>query len=58
MMQIVGRITTVHKNAACVASALKPDNLNGLTTTSENDCVTTTITGMQIRRLSDESGNS
>jgi hypothetical protein len=51
MMQIIGRITTVHRNAACVAAALKPDNLNSLTTTAEDDRVTTTITGTRIRTV-------
>ena len=51
MMQIVGRITTMHRNAACVAAALKPDNLNSLTTTAEDNRVTTTITGTQIRTV-------
>ena len=51
MMQINGRITTVHRNAACVAAALKPDNLNSLTTTAAGDRVTTTITGSRIRTI-------
>jgi hypothetical protein len=51
MMQINGRITTMHRNAACIAAALKPDNLNSLTTTAEDDRVTTTITGTQIRTV-------
>ena len=51
MMQIIGRITTMHRNAACVAAALKPDNLNSLTTTAEDNRVTTTITGTQIRTI-------
>jgi hypothetical protein len=51
MMEINGRIITVHRNAACVAAALKPDNLSSLTTTAEDDRVTTTITGTQIRSV-------
>jgi hypothetical protein len=51
MMQIHGNITTLHRNAACVAAALRPDNLNSLTTTAEGDRVTTTITGTQIRTV-------
>jgi len=51
MMQIHGSITTMHRNAACVAAALRPDNLNSLTTTAEGDRVTTTITGTQIRTV-------
>jgi len=51
MMQISGRITTIHRNAACVAAALKPDNLNGLTTIAADDCVMTTITGSRMRTI-------
>jgi hypothetical protein len=51
MMQISGSITTIHKNAACVAAALKPDNLNSLTTTAADGRVTTTITGIQVRTV-------
>jgi len=51
MMQISGRITTNHKNAACVAAALKPDNLNSLTTTAADGRVTTTIAGIQVRTV-------
>jgi hypothetical protein len=51
MMQVNGRITTRHRNAACVAAALRPDNLSNLTTTAGGDHVTTTITGTQIRTI-------
>ncbi len=51
MMQISGRITTVHRNAPCVAAALKPDNLSSLTTTAAGDRVTTTVTGTQMRTV-------
>ena len=51
MIQVTGRIMTRHRNAACVAAALRPDNLNSLTTVAENDHVTTTITGTQIRTI-------
>lgn len=51
MMQINGRITTVHGNADCVARALSPDNLAGMTSTADNDLVTTTIVGTQIRSV-------
>jgi hypothetical protein len=51
MMQINGRITTVHGNAQCVASALTPDNLTGMTTTAEGDRVTMILTGTQIRSV-------
>ena len=51
MMQIEGRITTLHRNAGAVASALTPDNLRSMTTTAEGDRVTTVITGTQCRSV-------
>lgn len=51
MMLIQGSIRTMHRNAACVAAALRPDNLNSMITTAENDHVITTITGTQIRTV-------
>jgi hypothetical protein len=51
MMQIKGRITTVHGNAGCVASALAPDNLRSMTTTAEGDHVITMIEGTQLRSV-------
>ena len=51
MMHIKGRITTVHGNADCVASALAPDNLRSMTTTSDSDRVNTAIEGTQLRSV-------
>jgi hypothetical protein len=51
MMRVRGEITTIHRNAACVAAALKPDNLNGLTTTTAGDHVTTEISGSRMRTI-------
>jgi hypothetical protein len=51
MMQINGTITTVHKNAKCVAAALAPDNLRSMDTKAEGDRVITTITGTQLRSV-------
>ena len=51
MMQIEGRITTLHTNARCVAGALAPDNLRSMTTIPVGDRVRTTITGTQIRSV-------
>jgi hypothetical protein len=51
MMQIHGRITTVHRNAPCVAAALTPDNLTGMSTTAEGERVTMILTGSQIRSV-------
>ena len=50
-MHIEGRITTLHRNAAAVASALTPDNMRSMSTTAEGDRVTTLITGTQIRSV-------
>jgi hypothetical protein len=51
MMHIKGRITTVHGNADCVASALAPDNLRSMTTTADGDQVITAIEGTQLRSV-------
>jgi hypothetical protein len=51
MMQIEGTILTVHKEAGCIAAALKPDNLRSMATAAAGDRVTTTITGTQIRSV-------
>ncbi|MDO9549432.1 MAG: KEOPS complex subunit Pcc1 [Methanoregula sp.] len=51
MMQIEGKITTLHQHAGAVASALTPDNMRSMTTTAEGDRVTTAITGTQIRSV-------
>ena len=51
MMQIEGTITTVHKNAGCVAAALAPDNLQSMDTKADGDRVVTTITGTQLRSV-------
>jgi hypothetical protein len=51
MMQINGRITTVHGNAGCVASSLAPDNLVSMNTTAQGDRVTTVLTGIQLRSV-------
>ena len=51
MMEIEGRITTRHRNAGAVASALTPDNMRNMTTTAKGDMVTTVITGTQCRSV-------
>jgi len=51
MMQINGRITTVHRNAGCVALALAPDNLASMTTSAEGNHVITVFTGTQLRSV-------
>ncbi len=51
MMEIEGRITTLHRHAGAVASALTPDNMRNMSTTAQGDRVTTVITGTQIRSI-------
>jgi hypothetical protein len=51
MMQVEGTIATVHRNAACVAAALAPDNLKSMETRAEGDRVVTTIAGTQLRSV-------
>jgi hypothetical protein len=51
MMQIHATITTVHDDAACVASALAPDNLRDMTTVADGDRVATVITGTRLRSV-------
>jgi hypothetical protein len=51
MMQIEGRITTRHRNAGAVASALAPDNMRNMTTIAEGDRVITVIAGTQCRSV-------
>ena len=51
MMQIFGRITTVHADAKSVARSLAPDNLRGMTTVACNGRVVTELTGSQARSV-------
>ena len=51
MMQIAGIISTKHRNAACVAAALAPDNLRSMKTTADENTVTTMIAGTQLRSV-------
>ena len=50
-MKVEGRITTLHRNAACVAAALAPDNLRSMETRADGDRVVTTITGTQLHSV-------
>jgi hypothetical protein len=50
-MKIAGTITTRHRDAACVAGALSPDNLRSMGTVADNGRVITTITGTQLRSV-------
>jgi threonine aldolase len=51
MMQIHAKIITVHEDAACVASAIAPDNLRGMMTVAKENRVTTVIDGTRIRSV-------
>jgi len=50
-MQIDGTITTLHRDAACVAAALSPDNLRSMETVADDGRVITTITGTRLRSV-------
>jgi hypothetical protein len=50
-MKIEGTITTLHRDAQCVAAALAPDNLRSMETRADGDRVVTTITGTQLRSV-------
>ena len=51
MMQINGKIITVHEEAGCIAAALAPDNLRSMTTITDGNRVITEITGTQLRSI-------
>jgi hypothetical protein len=51
MMEIVGEILTVHRNAACVAGAIMPDNLLSMSTTAEEGRVRTVVSGVKLRSI-------
>ncbi|HUH79099.1 MAG TPA: KEOPS complex subunit Pcc1 [Methanoregula sp.] len=51
MMKIEGSLSTIHPRAGCVAAALRPDNLPGMTTHAEGDRVITTMEGTQLRSV-------
>jgi len=51
MMQIDGTIITTHRHPACVAAALRPDNLSSMMTVATKTGVETRITGTQLRSV-------
>lgn len=51
MIGIEGVITTTHPHAACVAGAIRPDNLSSMTTGAENGRVVTRVRGHQLRSV-------
>jgi hypothetical protein len=50
-MQIEGVIITTHRNPACVAGAVRPDNLLSMRTVEGGGVVSTKITGTQLRSV-------
>ena len=51
MKTIEGEIITLHRNAACVAGAIRPDNLLSMSTIASGDTVRTAIFGTKLRSL-------
>lgn len=51
MMVIEGEIITRHRNASCVAGAIRPDNLLSMITMASGEEVRTVISGTKLRSL-------
>jgi len=51
MMQIDGTIITTHRHPACVAAAIRPDNLASMKTSETKNGVETRISGTQLRSV-------
>ncbi len=51
MIHVHGVLTTAHRNPACVASALRPDNLLSMRTGCEEGRVVTVIEGVSLRSV-------
>ncbi len=51
MMQVHGVIMTTHRLPACVAKAIRPDNLRSMKTVATKNEVKTRITGTQLRSV-------
>jgi hypothetical protein len=51
MMQVEGCVTTTHRNPACVAGAIRVDNLSAMKTEVAGNHVRTTITGTKLRSV-------
>lgn len=50
-MEVEGRITTTHRNPACVAKAIRVDNLSSMETRAAGHDVVTTISGTKLRSV-------
>ena len=51
MMEIEGEIITRHRNASCIAGAIRPDNLLNMITMASGDEVKTVMSGTKLRSL-------
>ncbi|MCQ8893599.1 MAG: KEOPS complex subunit Pcc1 [Methanolinea sp.] len=51
MMEIRGRICTVHSRPECIAASLSPDNLQNMHTRAGKGCVITDVEGTSLRSL-------
>jgi hypothetical protein len=51
MMEIEGEIITRHRNASCIAGAIRPDNLLNMITMASGNKVKTVISGTKLRSL-------
>jgi hypothetical protein len=51
VIEIDGEILTTHRNARCVARAIKPDNLQSMHTISDGELVRTRVTGTKLRSV-------
>jgi hypothetical protein len=51
MMEIEGEIISRHRNASCIAGAIRPDNLLNMVTMASGDEVRTVISGTKLRSL-------
>lgn len=51
MIRVTGTIETTHRHPACIAGALRVDNLSSMTTEVTGDRVKTTITGTKLRSV-------
>ena len=51
MKQVRGLVATTHEDAPGVAASLSPDNLMGMTTTTDGNRVTTVIESTQLRSV-------
>ncbi|MDR2854937.1 MAG: hypothetical protein LBV40_02115 [Methanomicrobiales archaeon] len=50
-MKIEGVISTQHENAACVAAAIKTDNMSDIKTVNQDGRVVTTLIGTSFSRV-------